>query len=383
MKEELIDHIKNQLADFDQGYTEGAWESFKDKNERRKKHTLWVKIAGAAAILLISIILFPSKLSRDQNSVYKDIVTSKKSEGRHVLPTVIAPLKQQNLRHEQVAYQVGQTYNNIPVNKYNPIAVINPVLVSDTGTNAVNDNIARVPNNTTKAPETAKPKTIDDLFASEDNKPTRLTPGNPDKAKWGFGFSVGQAMDNRSKTNLYVGTHISYQINSRLALASGVAFNQLGGYKSVKLPEATVQSGKFLSGAVAGLYGIEVPLELQYKTGSRVYARAGVSAFTVISQKQTLAYTEQTVSVSNYIDDNGKEHSETITTKAVFTEAVPQAKLQQYTFITLYNFAVGYQFKISNRNALALEPYVKLPATGFSEQKLNLVQGGMRIKFDF
>jgi hypothetical protein len=383
MKEELIDHIKNQLADFDQGYTEGAWESFRDKNERRKKLALWVRIAGAAAILLIAIILLPSKLSKDQNLIYKEIITSKKSEGRHILSTVIAPLKQQNLRHQHVAYHVGQTYDNIPVKTHNPIAIINPVLVSDTGTNAVNDNIARVPNNKTKAPQTDKPKTMDDLFASENNKPTHLTQGNPNSPKWGFGFSVGQAMDNRSKNNLYVGTHISYQINSRLALASGVAFNQLGGYKSVKLSESSVRSGKFLSGAVAGLYGIEVPLELQYKTGSKVYARAGVSAFTVISQKQTLAYTEQTVSVSNYIDENGNEKSETITTKAVSTEAVPQAKLQQHTFIALYNFAVGYQFKITNRNALALEPYVKLPATGFSEQKLNLVQGGMRIKFDF
>ena len=383
MKEELIDHIKNQLADFDQGYTEGAWESFRDKNERRKKLALWVRIAGAAAILLVAIILLPSKLSRDQNLVYKEIVIGKKSEDRHILSKVIAPLKKQNLRRQQVVYQVGRAYNNIPVNTHNPIAIINPVSSIDAGTIAENDNITGVSNNTTKAPETAKRKTMDDLFASDTNKPTRLIPGNPDKAKWGFGFSVGQAMDNRSKTNLYVGTHVSYQINSRLALASGVAFNQLGGYKSVKLPEATVQSGKFLSGAMAGLYGIEVPLELQYKTGSKVYARAGVSAFTVISQKQTLAYTEQTVSVSNYIDNNGKEHSETITTKAVSTEAVPQAKLQQHAFIALYNFAVGYQFKINNRNALALEPYVKLPATGFSEQKLNLAQGGMRIKFDF
>jgi type VI protein secretion system component VasF len=94
MKEELIDHIKNQLADFDQGYTEGAWESFRDKNERRKKLALWVRMAGAAAILLIAIILLPSKLSKDQNLIYKEIITSKKSEGRHILSTVIAPLKQ-------------------------------------------------------------------------------------------------------------------------------------------------------------------------------------------------------------------------------------------------------------------------------------------------
>jgi hypothetical protein len=383
MKEELIDHIKNQLADFDQGYTEGAWESFRDKNERRKKLALWIRIAGAAAILLVAIILVPSKLSRDQNLIYKEIITNKKSEDRHILSTVIALLKQPHIRSQKSVYPVSRVYDDGQIKTHNPIAIINPVSAIDTSTSIVQNNIAGMPNNKTKTPETAKPKTMDDLFAGENNKPIRLTQGNSDRPKWGFGFSVGQAMDNRSKTNLYVGTHISYQINSRLALASGVAFNQLGGYKSVKLPEATVQSGKFLSGAVAGLYGIEVPLELQYKTNSRVYARAGVSAFTVISQKQTLAYTEQTVSVSNYIDDNGKEHSETITTKAVSTETVPQAKLQQHTFIALYNFAVGYQFKISNRNVLALEPYVKLPATGFSEQKLNLVQGGMRIKFDF
>jgi hypothetical protein len=383
MKEELIDHIKNQLADFDQGYTEGAWESFRDKNERRKKLALWIRIAGAAAILLVAIILLPSKLSRDQNLIYKEIITNKKSEGRHMLSTVIAPLKQPHLRSQKSVYPVSRVYDSGQIKTHHPIAIIRKVSAIDTSTSIVRNNIVGIPNNKTKAPETAKPKTMDDLFAGENNKPTRLTQGNSGRPKWGFGFSVGQAMDNRSKTNLYVGTHVSYQINSRLALASGVAFNQLGGYKSVKLSEPSIRSGKFLSGAVAGLYGIEVPLELQYKTGSRVYARAGVSAFTVISQKQTLAYTEQTVSVSNYIDENGNEKSETITTKAVSTEAVPQAKLQQHTFIALYNFAVGYQFKITNRNALALEPYVKLPATGFSEQKLNLVQGGMRIKFDF
>ena len=55
--------------------------------------------------------------------------------------------------------------------------------------------------------------------------------------KWSFSVSVGQAMDTRSKSDLSLGGHISYALSSRLSIASGISYSELGGAKNNPLPE--------------------------------------------------------------------------------------------------------------------------------------------------
>ena len=138
-----------------------------------------------------------------------------------------------------------------------------------------------------------------------------------------------------------------------------------------------------MSGAQASMSGIDIPLELQVKASKRIYARLGVSAYAIISQQQTLEYSEQKSKVNTYVEPDGTMRTETVTTIEVSAESVPEEKLKQNKLVGLYNFSVGYQQKITKRNTLSFEPYVKIPVSGYSEQKLNLVQGGLRLKVDF
>jgi hypothetical protein len=221
------------------------------------------------------------------------------------------------------------------------------------------------------------------FLANEDKHNLPDMPAAAPYKKWAFGVSLGQALDTRNKTNLNVGTQITYAFNSRLAISTGIFYNELGAAKKYQSDGATVRTGKFLNKAETNMRGIDIPIELQYKLSKKMYARVGVSAYSILSQQQTLQYNEQRDVVNTYVDAGGELRTETITVNEVSTESVPQEKLKQNKYVGLYNLSFGYQQKISGRHALSLEPYIKIPASGFSEQDLNLVQGGLRVKVDF
>jgi hypothetical protein len=229
-----------------------------------------------------------------------------------------------------------------------------------------------------KKPERPK-NSIEELLAADSKPPAGL----PIQPKWRFSLAFGQALDSRSKTDFHIGTYVNYRIDSRLSISSGITYSQFGGGKTFPLPEPSARSGKMMSSARAELTGIDIPLELQIKAGNKMYARMGLSASTMITQQQTLNFSEQKVQVNTYVDPNGITRSETVTINEVTTEAVPEEKLKQNRLAGFYNICVGYQRRIAKNNTVGLEPFVKIPIGSYSEQRLNLVQGGLRVKLDF
>jgi hypothetical protein len=80
---------------------------------------------------------------------------------------------------------------------------------------------------------------------------------------------------------------------------------------------------------------------------------------------------------------NGYADSKTMIVKEKTTEPQPEANIDPDKYIGFYNFSLGYKQKISKKNNIAIEPFLRLPMKTFSKENLNLTNGGLRLKIDF
>ena len=380
MKQELIEHIKRQLNDFDLDYREGAWERFQAENKKNQKIVLWRKIIGAAAMLAIVLFFLPWRNFRHKNDglVYQRRTGSAAICSPGPVPYDSATaggsdVRRKIKRHTRLAIRPallpGRVPENLPLSAAADSSGFATVISAAGGFQAV-----------LPVKESDRPKmSIEELLAADRQAPSGL----PAQPRWRFSLALGQALDSRSKTDFHIGTYVNYRVDSRLSISSGITYSQFGAGKSFPLPEPSARSGKMMSSARAELTGIDIPLELQVKASNKFYARMGLSASAIITQQQTLNFSEQKVKVTTYVDPSGVTRSETVTISEVTTEAVSGDKLKQNRLAGFYNICVGYQQKITKNYTIGLEPFVKIPIGVYSEQRLNLVQGGLRVKMDF
>lgn len=382
MNQELIEHMKSQLNELELDYRDGAWERFLEKKNRHRKLLFWRRATAAAAVLFFMLLLIPGRLNRQGT---KQIVLHPPGTvaDRQHTATIIAVTPTVNSRHSYSGKAKSPMAGRKPISIFTALTIAGPQTEDPEVRAGDISGQQEIPVQAIEAkPKEKKKPSFEELLAAESAQNQPL-PKRSDNRKWTFALSIGQALDTRSKTDLSLGTHIAYALSDRLSLSSGLLYNQLGGAKTIPLPEPSVRNGKMLNGSQANLAGIDIPLDLQIKAGKQLYARVGVSAYAVLSQRQTLNYSENKMVVTSYVDPSGTTHTETVTTTEVSTESVPEEKLKQHNLIGLYNLSVGYQQKITRQHTLSFEPYLKIPINGYSEQKLNLVQGGLRIKVDF
>ncbi|MBE9586243.1 hypothetical protein IM792_17445 [Mucilaginibacter sp. JRF] len=386
MKEDLIEHIKSQLSNLEIDYHDGAWERFNEKRKQKRGAVVWRASLSAAAVLIfclgfVTYQLLNEKTQQPHGRKLAAITEPRRPDTEEQLKTSVP----------ENALNVTQSVNDKNEKVTTPIAkVIRPLLLplnTDSGVTApVAVDVTPVPvpqfNSVTQS-HVKKMNTEDFLVQETISKypvPEKISGGR----KWSFAFSVGQAIDTRSKTDLSAGMHISYLLNDRLSLVSGIFFNQLGGARKNEVPDMKGRTDKFMTGTQASLAGVDVPLEFQYKATKQLYARIGVSAYAIVSQQQTLDYLERRTDVNTYVGPDGSTRTESVTVSEVSTESVPTEKLKQrHSMVGLYNLSIGWKQKLNDQHSIAFEPYVKIPLAGYSDQKLNLVQGGLRLKVDF
>ncbi len=380
MKQELIEHIKSQLNDFDFDYQEGAWERFQAGNKKKRKIVLWRKIIGAAAMLTIVLLLLPWQNFSHKNNgpIYQRrtrpvAICSSGPVTNDDATTKGAEVRRKITRPTRRAIQAALLPASVPKNMSLSSAADSSAFATDVS--AASGLPAVLP---LKKSDRQK-RSIEELLAADHQAPSGL----PAQPRWRFSLALGQALDSRSKTDFHIGTYVNYRVDRRFSISSGITYSQFGADKSFPLPEPSARSGKMMSSARAELTGIDIPLELQVKASNKIYARMGFSASAIIRQRQTLNFSEQKVKVTTYVDPSGVTRSETVTISEVTTEAVAGDKLKQNRLAGFYNICVGYQQKIIKNYTIGLEPFVKIPIGVYSEQRLNLVQGGLRVKMDF
>lgn len=409
MDKELIEHITTQLQNHEENYAPGAWERFSKKEEKKRGGFVLWPLWTAAAIILVLSGLF---LFNHEDKINKNVIV--KSKTNHTHSQSAAP-KKHDLIDGQVAAEEPDIIVDNNENSYrtqaenttksplniidnqNPVYVANPV-IDKTVTPKIkpvehNTNVAAanngVVNTEVKVPQ-EKPNannkmTFEDLLAldSKTNQGKNAQNKGKQSQRWQPDVYVAPSMGNDSKVNMNYGFSLSYAIANKLSISSGVSYASVSSMESQNASAPQSLSGRNLESVNAKVSGINVPLELRYKISDKLYTGVGVSALAVINNSQQNTYIVNQVQSLSSPSVNGTTDIRSFIVAEKQTEPQPEAKLDPDKYIGFYNFSLGYKQKISKKNNIAIEPFLRLPMKTFSRENLNLTNGGLRLKVDF
>jgi hypothetical protein len=422
-EDELIAHIKESLSGYEEAYVPGAWENFNKKERKKPLFWVWGLSSAAAAILVLMVFFFtrtteklPVQITRTKPAIIEKGIVPEQRNTIDTPADQTAANAQTTLHTEQPAaaaataaeHHIEQTPVNsgtvavAAINTNNTIQ--NPI--STTKTAAVNDNPAVVAqaNTNLAAVKTGYQKVPVDAsiamrdFLDKESKLNASTKANKLAAKkdnkWEMGVMVAPSFGNTKKLNMGYGVNMAYALSDKISLSSGIAYNEMTGAKSIGVDQTVMNSpttnafvtpSKNLESVEARLVGIDIPLEIKYHINKKIYAGVGVSAFAVLNPKRNNTYMEGKVverSVTDYAA--GTQQSKMFfVNERVVEDAPVESEIKDGQYLGFYNFSFGYKQKVSKNNSVAIEPFVKVPMKGVTNENLRLLGTGVRLKFDF
>lgn len=420
----LIAHIRESLTEHEEAYNPGAWERF-EKKERKGKRLLWLTSLTAAAVaLMIGFALFyTSHKTLQKNTDLYTKISKPVQDTTAVLPVPakktapvpgIAERLNTRIVHNQ-AVTKQRSNNNI---SSSPLIVnTQPAVVPVRAVSPVKEPSVQEPKTST-APVAVMMEKKEVIVAAADsgvmaktqektNKPLSFqeflnaeVKTNPQVAqtksvakksdKWEMGLVVAPSIGNGKKLNMGYGVSMAYALSNKVSISSGISYSEMGASKdltnngerafdSPAPSTAMVSETKSLQSVDANLVGLDIPIEIKYYFSKKFYTNVGLSAFAVLSQKQSNNYLQGVVEN----DLTNQSGFSAVYTKRSVSEAVPSAEVRNDKYLGFYNISFGYKQKISDKRAFAVEPFLKLPVKEFTKENLYLLGTGIRLKFDF
>lgn len=383
MDKELIEHIVSQLKQHQEPYPAHAWERFSSRKNSKQK-VLWPYWWAAACILLAVVGLFWYNPKSPKNTIAK-IEQPKKATKEpiikhdrqlHTLPDKAWENTGQSSGYRQKTITNGQ--------KIHIFETPNPIRANIEHTQTDTINMAL---NITNAVVKEYKQNIDDQTVGFYDKTPKLQ-ANEQKiqqkkafSKWEPEVYIAPAIGNDNKVNLNYGVSLSFNLNRKFALSSGVAYGTLSGQTNMNVAGIQTLYTKNLESVNTSFTGISMPLEVKYKIADQVYAGIGVSALAVISTAQKSTYVSNEPMRASSLNAFGEIENQTVIVKAHQSQSEPSNAVSVNDYFGFYHFSLGYKQKISPKNHVTLEPFVRLPMN--TRTNLNLTNGGLRIKFNF
>lgn len=442
MKEELnddfLEQIKKVLLNHEEAYDEGAWERFREKEEKKVKPVvpIW-RWAAAAAAVLAGIVLTWTIYNSNTKSLIplqgnkNALVTNEPSKDSN---KIINPITD-STRDQQIPVAPILNDRNIatyPANQSQKEVILSQAAVEQTSPGKL---IIAAPQpqpsqqqqmaNATQEPQTKKPFYENNVVIADQGeiakqqpasgktlpattaqpKPDYVKVSSPDVRKWQSSVYLSPTFGDLG-INMGYGYSIGYAINSKVKISSGIAYNKASASRSFDVQSApspiaadavdntnlfasrsyapvNVQSLQSVQGTVSG---IDIPLDVNYNINKKMYATAGVSGFVILNDKRVYTVVdsrnERTVVKSKdgvIKEDNIQNFSNTSKT----TEPLLPGSSERTPFLGFYNVSLGYKQKISNKNAISVEPFLKVPMKNVTKESLNYTGAGVRLKFDF
>jgi len=436
MDKDLIDHIKDNLQVHEEAYTPGAWERFSVHEEKKRSRFFYWPLWSAAAIILViaGIFLLQNNSSNVEHSIVKntlpktkkqensekensskaDVVLDKSTKSASVENK--SPLSKNAHTKSQNNTSFGTETSEMVLNyAYNKTKSETLNLSSENNLenqrrlvenihlekNYLNSNLSQVQIKLEKKKNPEARMTFEQLLEQDSHKNSLAkTEKSKTITKWEPGVFVAPSMGNDNKVNMNYGFSLSYNLADKLSINSGIAYAALS---TTSNPTASAGSARdavanmpSTSNAIAyssasrsfesvnaSISGINIPLELKYKISNKFYTGVGVSALAILNNKQNNNYIVSSVQNTTVANTFGVAEQKML----VVTERVSESQTGSSTptdkYIGFYNFSIGYKQKISKKNNFAVEPFLRLPMKTFSNDKLNLTNGGVRLKFDF
>ena len=411
-EDELIAHIRGSLQGHEESYAPGAWENFNKEERKRPVLGLWSLSSAAAVLILFGLVFLwntkkMDKPARHDQPAVEELVRARGTEGK------VIPRAENNSLIESVA--VGQQAKVIlkkitlfPLSlKDGPVEVLSTSTADTAAVGSVASVIAKdpvavnVPSTTVREQQNIsgnKEKvSIEDFLEKESLRNASVKPSAQRRAdKWELGIMVSPSVGNDKKLNMGYGLSMAYALSDKMSLSSGLSYNEMGADRgtnsSANMPQdspagavALASTSRQLQSVQTRLRGIDVPLEFRYKFSQKLYANAGVSVFAVFKQDQQNTFVQQSVeSAASYgLEGDDKSAFSQVMVNRVVSEEAPKEELSKMPYMGFYNFSFGFRQPISKKNAIAIEPFLKVPMRQAAEDNLKLVGTGLKLRFDF
>ncbi|MFV0606408.1 MAG: hypothetical protein ACK5NK_11265 [Niabella sp.] len=435
MKEPLddfLEQIKRTLLSHEETYDEGAWERFAEKNLPLKGSSkpvipIWKWAAAAAAILTGALLLtqffntpehtkkdFGSTLPVAKNNDTKNlpVADSNASMNNNIQHQTSIPEKSTIRNYNQPYYSIVQPSEQ-EIKEINAIekdvkAASNAIVQHvEAEKQQQNEQPAKKPfwqsqivENNVAASNTAP----QDNAIATTGKQEPVKSSMTDKiSKWSSSLylSPNYGTDN---INMGYGYALSYAVNDKIRISSGIAYAKVSTSKNYSQPASSgsfatdnsngiatagtakraaltnYSSAPYLQSVESWISGVDVPVELSYTINKKLYAAGGVSGLFVLNGQDKRTYIDNMNSRATVISSQGQIKEDK---NVSMSDEIPLAAQEPTSFLGFYNASIGFKQKISNKNAVSIEPFVKIPMKPISDQKLNYRGVGVRLKFDF
>ena len=382
-QQELIDYIRDSLRDHEEPYILGVWEDF---NRKKKDRSFPLFQYGAAAIIAfvgLYVLLShennffqPPKKQLRQIIAQQQIKPHNKSNERinnqldypHITNKRTVPLiKRHVLKKSIFTADSVTTSRNLPAlshmdltveSRDTMMSIYNPAITSSN--KEINDQIATIPK---------------ELWDTEGIElPARKTK----EKKWDFDIHLSSSVTKNS--NASAGIEIGYELSGKVSVSSGVSIGMLNVTTKSNQPFST---NKRLQSTDIRLSGVEIPFEIKYSISSQLYTSVGMSSFAVLNDNRTNNYIEQKTITESVQIVPGQFTTKTSVIEHEFTEKAPPSSFDNTDYAGFYSFSIGYKNKISKKNSISIEPFIKIPARSLTDSDIKLDNGGLRVKIGF
>ncbi|KQR71317.1 hypothetical protein [Pedobacter sp. Leaf176] len=435
MDKELIDHIKDNLQAHEEAYTPGAWERFSVPDEKKRSRFFYWPLWSAAAIILVITSIFllqndPQNVehsivkntvpktkkqenSEKENSSKADLVIDKSTRSASVEDKLPLP-KDARFKSQSKTFRtkISEVVSNNPFNEAKS-ETLNPLITNNLANQRrleetfhsrkanLNSNFSQVQIKIEKKKMPEARMTFEQLLEQDSHKSgLAKTEKSKTITKWEPGVFVAPSMGNDNKVNMNYGFSLSYNLANKLSISSGITYAALSTTSNLMASSGSASdavanapsasnaiayssASKSFESVDASISGINIPLELKYRISSNFYTGIGVSALAILNNKKNNNYLISSAQNTTIANASGTSTQKML----VVTERISEPQTGPATttdkYLGFYNFSIGYQQKISKKNNFAVEPFLRLPMKTFSNDKLNLTNGGVRLKFDF
>ncbi|RFZ90251.1 hypothetical protein D0C36_20860 [Mucilaginibacter conchicola] len=380
MKKDLFEHIKNELTTYEAGYREGAWEEFVSAKKRRGTAS-YRRLAAAALLIFVLGVLY-KMYHAEKGDPREEVVAVQKfvapvlQTDRNSSPGHGEQDAANKTRNVGISGHVSGKGHRRAADLGKPAMVFPESIHRPEVVGEINIRHAGLRDSSF---ETSGYMAQNILSRDDSRKNTSPSAGK----RWSFSFGAGSGLDNRGKSNGTAGIDINYALSERVSLGSGIYYLGAGSEIRSSMMPTAADPEKRLTRGVADLRGLNIPLRLNYRLTSNVYAHAGVSVLPVINQNRTLEFTESKSVVNTFVDENGREHTETINIQEVTEAVLTNQELKKDRFVAFYDLSIGLQVFRYKQHPVIIEPFVKVPVTRYADQRFNLLQSGLQVKIGF
>jgi hypothetical protein len=372
-EDKTLDHLfKKRLLDTDNSFAfnEDDWASLEtmlDKNEKRKRMIIWMRIgSGIAAMLLLFMgwLVFIPTPNPSKQQMVKVVKTPKSIERAVELHTdVVVKLsnanqvvKQSNVIQIQSLLR-SPIQNNIAVLKKDtaiPILIAQNQAVKDSIANPIIQTIATA-NVVQQNQDLTKPD-------SNDNRPQLIKDNKLNRTQHPiFAISVVASSDlngvntlKNGKIGSNYGFLFSLFLTNRISIQTGVNYAVKPYQIAYSYSNAYAYKVSPLS-ANANCQMLDIPLNINYellnKEQNKIAVGTGLSSYLMLHENYSYNYAPTAkLTTTNYVVQNSKNY-----------------------LLSILNLSATYQHQFNKSFGLMVQPYLKVPLkeVGYSNVKLH------------